>query len=422
MAIVGENASARFGGESILPLHYFTRLRARGIEAWLFVHSRVRDELEAIIPDQMDRVFFVPDLWRHKVLYRIGRLLPSRIAVNTTGVAMLRVTQRRQRKMLRAQVPKLGIQIVHIPAPVSPKFPSAIYDVGAPVIFGPMNGGMTFPPGFPGYQGAIERIFVKVGRALSPWVHRFVPGKRRAAALLVANERTRQALPKGLCPRVIELVENAVDLKLFEVPAARTPRQRVRFVYLGRLVDFKGVDILLEALAQALAPDVQLEAAPSEMELHVIGDGPDREELQAKARTLGIADRVVFHGFVPQKDCPGLLADADALVLPSLHECGGAVVLEAMAMGVPVIATRWGGPADYLDDETGILIDPTGRDAFVEDLRAALVRMAGSPALREQFGERGRARVLAHYDWDKKIDRILEIYGDVMASSGTAFA
>ena len=72
----------------------------------------------------------------------------------------------------------------------------------------------------------------------------------------------------------------------------------------------------------------------------------------------------MFHGFVSAGAMCRLLAGFDALVLPSLYECGGAVVLEAMAMGLPVIATKWGGPTDYLDEKTGILIEPTGRRKF----------------------------------------------------------
>ena len=91
-----------------------------------------------------------------------------------------------------------------------------------------------------------------------------------------------------------------------------------------------------------------------DLELHIIGDGGIRSQLEALAGELGLGDRVVFHGFVPQDQCASLLAGIDALLLPSLYECGGAVVLEAMAMGLPVIATKWGGPADYLDEKTGI--------------------------------------------------------------------
>src|SRR4051812_7563823 len=75
--IVCEHASERFGGEASLPLHYFRVLRKRGIEAWLIVHSRVRDEILVSMPDQLDRITFMPDTWFNKLAWRVGRFLPA---------------------------------------------------------------------------------------------------------------------------------------------------------------------------------------------------------------------------------------------------------------------------------------------------------------------------------------------------------
>jgi len=105
-------------------------------------------------------------------------------------------------------------------------------------------------------------------------------------------------------------------------------------------------------------------------ELEIISECPIRATWQQIAETLGIANRVFFSGFQDQKECARRLASAVALVLPSIYECGGAVVLEAMATGTPVIATKWGGPADYLDETSGILIDPTSRAAIIDGFAA----------------------------------------------------
>jgi glycosyltransferase involved in cell wall biosynthesis len=86
-----------------------------------------------------------------------------------------------------------------------------------------------------------------------------------------------------------------------------------------------------------------------------------------------------------------------------------------MAMGLPVIATRWGGPADYLDDTCGILIDPENPDQFVSALAAAMQRLGGDPALARRLGQAGKQRVTAKFDWERKIDRIIELYREVAA-------
>jgi glycosyltransferase involved in cell wall biosynthesis len=98
------------------------------------------------------------------------------------------------------------------------------------------------------------------------------------------------------------------------------------------------------------------------------------------------------------------------LVLPSLYECGGAVVLEAMAMAKPVIATAWGGPLDYLDASCGILIEPDGREQIIAGFAAAMLRLAQSPELTSRMGAAGRQRLLERFAWRRKIDALCGIY------------
>jgi hypothetical protein len=406
--IVAENASAKFGGEAFLPLHYFLLLRKRGVEAFLLSHSRVRQELHADFPDQRTHMCFIEDMRLQRALWTARTWLPKGVASVFTAPLIGMATQTVQRSMARQIVREQRIDIVHQPAPVSPKLPSALWNIGAPVVIGPMNGGMTFPAGFTDRQAAGEGRMVAVGRASASLMNCLVPGKRQAALLLVANQRTRAALPTSLRRVPVEmLVENGVDLGRFAEASVRPHPGVPRFAFIGRLVDWKAVDILLEALAAARR------TAP--IALEIFGDGPQRHTLQQQAARLGLADAATFHGFVPQSELPARLALCDALVLPSLFECGGAVVLEAMALGLPVVATAWGGPADYLDDTCGILIEPKSEQQLVHDLASALIRLGQDPALRECLGHAGRKKVEAEYDWDKKVDRILTIYDRVIA-------
>ena len=402
VAIVAENASFRFGGESSLPLHYFFRLRRRGAEAWLIVHGRTRPELDLLFPEDGARIITIPDMWIHKLLWRLSRLLPRRVSEATFGTAMGLFNQVLQRQIVRRLVREQGIQVVHQPTPVSPKAPSFLYGLGVPVLIGPMNGGMQYPHAFRKDESAFTRAFVAAGRGAANAINRLIPGKRDARLLLVANRRTKEALPSCVRGDVVVVPENGVDLEIW-TPGMGTAKDEAdagaRFLFLGRLVDWKRLDIALHALAQT--PGATLK---------VIGDGPMRGEWAALAETLKLGERVQFVGWLPQKESAEHLREATALLLPSIFECGGAVVLDAMAMGIPVIATAWGGPEDYLDESCGILVAPTSEADLVAGFARGMQALGADRELCGRLGRAGRDRVVAQYDWDKKIDAMIAVY------------
>ena len=389
--IVAEHASAKFGGEAILPLSYFRFLREAGVEVWMLVHARTRDELNAVLGSEASRVFYIEDNLLNIACHKLGQLWPTRIADFTFGMFSQLHNQLRLRRIAKQLVASLGVDIVHQPIPVSPKVPSFMHGLGAPVVIGPMNGGMDYPPAYQ-KSGSIEEIIISVLRSVANIVNRVIPGKMRAACLLIANDRTASALPD--CVKSVPtttLVENGVDLRLFEGTDGQTAlvTTGANIIYVGRLVDVKRVDLLIDACI--------LLRGLEDMKLHIVGDGPLRARLGAQAAPLG--DKVVFHGRLPQDEVATLMARSTVLVLPSMRECGGAVVLEAMASGCPVIATAWGGPLDYLTEECGILIAPSTPNQFVADLANAISKLIRSPELAKKYAEAAKRRVARHFDW-----------------------
>jgi glycosyltransferase involved in cell wall biosynthesis len=394
--IVAENASTRLGGEAILPCHYFRLLRARGLDAHLIVHERVRAELEQHFPHDLDHLHFVSDQTLQKLFYKAGRALPRRIDEATLGLANQLLTQRAQRAVVRHLL--VPGTVLHQPIPVSPRFPSVMAGLGAPLVVGPLNGGMEYPATFGGAESVLTRALIALGRSFTDAMNAVFSGKRNAALVRVANARTCAALPSKLKGRIVELVENGVDLTQWSASSAAGTD---RFVFIGRLVDWKTLDVALEALAQI--PGAKLD---------VIGDGPMRAPWEARAAELGA--QADFHGWKSQAECASMLAGSTALLLPSVYECGGAVVLEAMAAAVPVIATAWGGPLDYLDPTCGFLVAPDSREQLVAGFSVAMATLAANAELRARMGAAGRARVVAHFSWEHKVDLMLGLYASVL--------
>lgn len=405
--IVCEHASDAYGGEAILPLNYFRYLAKTEHQVFLITHARVAATLSQRNDIQQDHVFYMSDTFAHKFLNKLSKKLPPRLGVISVGFLVHLLTQFYQRKLAKKIIREKQIDLVHEPAPVSATLPSAMFALGVPVIIGPMNGGMSFPPAFQYMAGWTERILYKVIRSVSSIYNLIIPGKFLASVLLVANQRTRLALPKLRMGKVITLVENGV-FSCLNMPKAISQPPVIHVLYVGRLIDLKMVDIAIEAVARCTG----------NIELTVIGDGPLRKSLESYAQTHGLG-KVKLLGAVPHDQVNQYYDNADIFVLPSVRECGGAVVLEAMSRGIPVIAVNWGGPADYVTAETGFLIEPKSREYLVDKFVETISLLASQPELRYQIGQAAIARIKQHFLWDKKVEKMIEIYQQIIQTNAT---
>jgi rhamnosyl/mannosyltransferase len=171
------------------------------------------------------------------------------------------------------------------------------------------------------------------------------------------------------------------------------------FLFVGRLVYYKGVDVLLRAAAKV-----------ENAQLSIIGDGPLCEELNALAMSLGIADRVAFHGGFDDAGVKACMRDCDALVLPSVHnsEAFGLVQLQAMSFSKPVINTLLptGVPHVSLHEQTGLTVKPGDAD----ELAAAMRRLADGPAYAAALGKAGAVRVRTAFTMQGMIEGIYAQY------------
>jgi len=215
----------------------------------------------------------------------------------------------------------------------------------------------------------------------------------------------------GLAPGLqVEPLTNGVDTDRFRpVTPTLPPEPGVRRILVPRrLFPKNGVEYLIRALPLAVRDEPGVQAI-------LVGDGPERERLEALARELGVADRVRFLGGRPHGQMPGLLSSGEVAVFPSLMEATSVAALECMACGVPVVASRVGGLPEIVDREVGRLAEP----ADPESLAHAIVDLLRDPELTE-VGLRARARVVDHWSNARLVRRHEEIYRKVGAGTPTS--
>lgn len=177
-------------------------------------------------------------------------------------------------------------------------------------------------------------------------------------------------------------------------------------LFVGRLMKQKGLDLLLDALAQL----------PAEVGLNVVGDGPDREALEARAESLGIADRITWHGSVPTTSMPAFYRRAAALVVPSSEEGLGLVAVEAQLCETPVVAFASGGLPDVIQDgRTGILVGERNAEALAAAVTSLFARADRGAVL----GGAGRLHALATFTPQAVARKYAEIYRSVLERAAT---
>ena len=181
--------------------------------------------------------------------------------------------------------------------------------------------------------------------------------------------------------------------------------------FIGRLVPYKGPDMLLEAAAPLLRD--------GRLVLDIIGDGPMRGALEAQADALGVAGAVTFHGNLPHAEVQGVAVQANLLTFPSIREFGGGVVLEAMALGVVPLIVDYAGPGELVSEETGFKVPIGRREDVICAFGAKLEAIAEDPAALPGMSANARARVRALFTWPAKARQVAEVY-DWVLGDGSA--
>ncbi|MCB0719699.1 MAG: glycosyltransferase [Bacteroidetes bacterium] len=288
--------------------------------------------------------------------------------------------------------------------------PTFLTRLGIPLVWGPIGGGESAPPGFWADFPPRDKLF-EMARSAARSLGQLDPFVRRAA------RNCRMALPttaetdaklRDLNVASTRILGNAAlaskdFASLGAIPAV--PPAPIRFVSIGRMLNWKGFSMSMRAFAR-------MDRRGSEYWL--VGDGPDRNRLERLAEELGIADAVKFTGNISRDETFAVLGKSHVLLHPSLHDSGGWVCIEAMAAGRPVICFDLGGPALMVDSHSGFKLSAGDTETGIRRLQEAMQSAVDDPQTVSTLGAGAQERARELFSWERKADEIVDAYEEVL--------
>lgn len=391
-----------------LPVVGFNLCRAIAEHADVVVATHVRNRSNiSRVGLGRARVEYLDNEYIAAPLYRLSTLLRGGDKVAwTTNVALAYPSalafDREVRRTFGSALARGEFDIVHRVTPMSPTTPSPVASWSSvPFVLGPLNGGLRWPTWFR-RELRREREWLTYVRGAYRLLPYYRSTYRQAAAILAAFDHTRADLPKTAQAKVFDFPEVGFDPEIFAAPDRGSRSAPVIFLFVGRLVPLKCVDVLVEAFARY-----------EELRRHrlvIAGDGPERTRLESMISEARLQGCVELVGWKTQSEIADLMRSADVFAFPSIRELGAGVVVEAMAAGLPCIVVDYGGPGGLVSGATGMKVALGEKPSLVRAFGEAMQTFADSPTLRLELGKAASARAHLVYSWDAKARKVLQIY------------
>lgn len=318
-------------------------------------------------------------------------------------------------RLMRERIAQGEFDLVHRITPVSPVMPSLfaarLARMGVPFVVGPINGGVPWPKELQSVRRR-EGEWISYLREAKSFLPYYRATRRHASALLLGSAVAwREALEHAQSDRCFYMPENAIDMQRFAQTTQSYGARPLRVAFVGRLVPFKGPELALKAVAPLVRS--------KQVVIDFIGDGPERERLASIALSEGIEHGVRLEGWVPHAQLQERLRQSSVFLFPSMREFGGAVVMEAMALGLVPIVVDYGGPSEVVSDDTGYRVPLGDVEHIVTSMRNVVSQLCtASPEALAQMGARARQRIEQNFSIEAKASKTQRIYNWVMRHPG----
>jgi glycosyltransferase involved in cell wall biosynthesis len=390
------------------------------VDATLVTHIRNKPALEK--HPEYENIFYLEEGKLSKQYYKMVEKFTTKGRVNwplynALSYPIYEVFNQQVYQKFKGKILNGDYDIVHAITPIMPRYPFKVVIVcqQTPFILGPVNGGIPFPPGF---QETARQEFAQfnflraVGRALIPG---YVETYKKADKVLAGSTYTLNLLKKLFAipdTRIELFYENGIAQEfLRSVKPAKEEGSQINLLFVGRLVPYKCADVVIESIGKLD------QAMQRKIRFTIVGDGSERNNLENRVKELNLAEIVSFAGWVNQSETLDYYRKADIFCFPSIREFGGAVVIEAMACGLPCIVANNGGIGEYVNEETGFKIEPISREYLTQELTSKIKMLVEDDKLRESMSAKAIERA-KEFEWENKARKIVEIYEKMLGEKG----
>lgn len=382
------------GSEQGVGWHWVLEI-AKIAEVWVITRSNNQEAIESALPESMvDRIHFIyydlPDHWRYR-LKRKEKGLYFYYTLWQWGAYLLAKNLVRQYKFNYCQHLTFGNMWL----------PTFMHKLPVPFIWGPIGGGEAVPFDLINSLPWRSRA-AQYARYLLMWFVKLNPlfsGPASAAcAIIVRTEESRKALPIWCRNKTYLMLETGVsETQVREYSFLTTTRLSpcIKIVYTGRLIALKNVAMAIKAFALAFRNN-------SNIRFTIVGDGPLRKTLEVLTQNLGMEGNINFAGAVTQLQVIEILGQSDIFLFPSLKEGGTWSLIEAMAVGLPVICIDSTGMHVITDETCAIRISPEKAKNMTNKMADAISALADSHELRQKMSDNACKRIASQFLWEQK--------------------
>jgi glycosyltransferase involved in cell wall biosynthesis len=411
--LIIESCNPDWSSVPLVGYNFFREINQR-VNATLVTHARNRDAMQK---RGHQNVVYIEESRGIQLYFGLVGPIASKIwpLFHALTYPVYEEFNRRVYQQFKDSVVAGDYDLVHVITPMIPRYPVKLSQVcdRTPFLYGPVNGGVPFPKNFEAIarkEHAYLNFLRDLGELLLPG---YEDTYRRADKILAGSTYTLDMLQEKFdlpSDRIHLFYENGIEQKFLDAAENRPVHDTIELIFVGRLVPYKGADMLVDAIAQ-LEPEVR-----DRIHLTIVGDGQERSPLEEQTQQLNLTSAITFTGWVQQQETLDYYRKSDLFCFPSIREFGGAVVMEAMACGLPCIVVNNGGIGEYVTAETGFKIEPLSRDHIVQEMAVHITQLVKDEALRRTMSKTATEQA-KQFEWGQKALTMMAIYDELVSPS-----